>query len=73
VNLLWLNYLLIEVVLHVGDDLHDIVVSVLLLILKFIDFDVADDHSDQVTEQNVVLQIMLGLKYSTKIKISRDH
>ena len=72
-NLLWLNYLLIEVVLHVGDDLHDIVVSVLLLILKFIDFDVADDHSDQVTEQNVVLQIMLGLKYSTKIKISRDH
>ena len=66
--MLWLNYLLIEVVLHIGDDLHDIVVPVLLLVLKFVNFDVADDHSDKIPQQNVVLQIMLSLhnvKYFT--------
>jgi len=67
---LWVEkYLLIEVVLHVGDDLHDIVVPVLLLVLKFVNFDVTDDHSDKIPQQNVVLQIMLSLhnvKYSTQ-------
>lgn len=53
--------LLVEVVLHIGDNLHNVVVSVLLLVLELVDFDVSDDHSDQVAQENVVLQIVLGL------------